>query len=422
VLGLVSGLGLYQLYTRTLCMHRNGTEPLSTNTLTDKLRTALSMFASTILSPVLLICRSPETPRLVYKPTAFNKKLAQACPTLHKFNECFFLGHPMNQTLHMLAMDIWCRQTTAIHRRELVTAADGGTIGLHWRSDPNTVPKDSPVVVLCPGFCEDSCDYPPFCVTEPLVQQGYHVVVYIRRGLSDLKLTTAQPFCLRGHEDLSAVLSKLRADFPKSTLLGVGLSTGAAILQRYVETTGVSSLLHAACTIDTGADWHGNFAWLLLKHPLIVTHYLLARFKSTLARNPDVMAAHDQLAAQGKKREVDWEAVFSANTAHDFFEAYHGRMFQHEGFYLQSTSPAASDFDQIQVPLLALVSNSDFLVEKEARDMMIGVAQRNENILLCVCERGGHTTRSEGLTGSSLWMGRACNEFFQGVLGAGPQE
>jgi len=413
VLGLAGTLALYRFYKRVLSLHRNGTYPLATNTLADKLRTILSMMAATFFAPVLLLCRRAEAPRLVYKATAANLATLERCPSLHKYTECFFLGHPFLQTMYMLMMDVWCRFTTPIHKRQTITTPDGGTIGLHWRSDSTTVKKGAPVVVVCPGFCEDSCDYPPYCITEPLVRAGWHVVIYIRRGLSGLPLSTAKPFCLRGYDDFSDVLHQLRAEYPESPLFGVGLSTGAAIVQRYLETTGEHSLLTAGCSFDSGVDWEGNFTWLLEKHPLVVTAYLLKRFKATINLNPEAVAEHDKLAERGDVAAVNWKAVHEAATAHDFFESYHGQFYEHEGTYLQSASPSPTDQAKVGVPLLTMQSESDFIIEHEARVAHTEAAKKNENIIVCICHGGGHTMRCEGWTGSSLWMGQASREFFE---------
>ena len=71
ILALATFLALYRFYSRVLRLHRNGKCPLATDTPLYMLRTILSMFAATVLAPVLL-WKGSETPKLVYKRTAAN--------------------------------------------------------------------------------------------------------------------------------------------------------------------------------------------------------------------------------------------------------------------------------------------------------------------------------------------------------------
>ena len=93
----------------------------------------------------------------------------------------------------MTVMDCWCNWRTPVTRQDVLTHQDPhsptekGIIALHWRSE-STVPRNAPVAIVLPGFCECSTDYPPFCVTEPLVQAGWNVCVYVRRGYHSIIL------------------------------------------------------------------------------------------------------------------------------------------------------------------------------------------------------------------------------------------
>ena len=66
---------------------------------------------------------------------------------------------------------------------------------------------------------------------------------------------------------------------------------------------------------------------------------------------------------RGDVAAVNWKAVHEAATAHDFFESYHGKFYEHEGTYLQSASPGPTDQSKVGVPLLTMQSDSDFIIE-----------------------------------------------------------
>ena len=70
--------------------------------------------------------------------------------------------------------------------------------------------------------------------------------------------------------------------------------------------------------------------------------------------------------ARGDVPHVNWKAVHKADTAHDFFEGYHGQFYKHKGFYLESTSPQPEDQANVRVPLLNMQTESDFIVQHEA--------------------------------------------------------
>ena len=104
----------------------------------------------------------------------------------------------------------------------------------------------------------------------------------------------------------------------------------------------------------------------------------------------------------------------------EFFEAYHAKVTPCDGAYLEWASPDKRDdfkvFETVQRPTLVLQSRSDFIVAHEARQVWERAAAAHESMITCLCSGGGHATRSEGWCGSSLWMGRACHEFFESVI------
>lgn len=129
--------------------------------------------------------------------------------------------------------------------------------------------------------------------------------------------------------------------------------------------------------------------------------------------------------ARGEAPPIDWDRVNAAVTAYEFFEAYHAKVLPCDGAYLDWASPDKRDhfkvFQNVRRPTLVLQSRSDFIVSHEARQVWERAAAAHEYMITCICSGGGHTTRSEGWCGSSLWMGRACHEFFESVIGMNSQ-
>jgi len=433
---------------RCLQRHRSTTEEsYSTASTLEKIENVSLMLASLLLTPVYYVTGSPETPALVYVPTDANRRLVARCPAMRRYDESPFLrGHPFLALSFMVFQEVlWCNRFMRVHgisHKEALTMQDGGTVALWWRStihladrgrddgsDGRVKPRKQragetrqlqpkrtltgvPVVVILPGLNEDATDFPPYCMSEPIVAAGWHCCIYVRRGQSGLPLTSPQPYCMFGADDLHAVLVHLSDAFPESPLLAFGGSTGGGIVQRYMEEKGPASLLSAGASADIGTNWTRNWTWFERQHPWLSTAIMLGKMKGVLRANA---AAFDGVG-------VDPEEVERAEDVKSFFTAYHGKAIQHPTrapgqTYLDWVTPAArSPARGITAPLLMHISHSDFVMQPSARLALHDAAKSHPLVLLCACEGGSHMMRPEGWSGDGLWLGRTTLEFFRAVL------
>jgi len=411
------------LRTRELVRSTKDDESLNTRTVPQKIETIVSMGAAVLLAPYFyLTSRGVEVPEITCAKTPFNQRILDGMRTAKSYSEtCYLCGHPLLSTLWMLLLELlWCNKCTTFHAKELLTMEDGGTVGLFWRSPrpDSKAPTNKPVVVILPGLSENASDYPPYALAGAALEAGWHVAIYVRRGLSGLPLTSPHPFCLRGTDDLHAVLKHLKAAYPEAPLVAMGLSTGAGIVLRYVETyTGEQNLLAAAAAVDAGVDWVENWAWFEKHHPQMSQNFLIKKMKSVVAKNTEVLRAGG----------VDVAGVLAAPSYQDFFKRLHSRTLApftqanweaaEEGAdYLQWASPSRRCPEAITVPTFILLSKSDYVMQPTSRARHRANALANANVVVCETRGGSHTMRCEGLAGGGKWMGQVCLEFATQVL------
>lgn len=224
-------------------------------------------------------------PGLVCKPTALAQHLLLHCRTLlHPSLATGPQGDPHLQTLSSL---LWPTEGTVcgggsgkVHfTRDHLMLNDGGIVALDWavglRGEPLLGAKceQHPGVCRGPGCRSGSGSgsggggsSPPILLLIPnclgvvtphlqslcclALRQGYHPVVFNRRGLGSCPLTTPRYQEFGDPRDLIQAVTYLHSRHPSATLLAVSEGSGSGLLLSYLGECGSSSYLTAAACIS----------------------------------------------------------------------------------------------------------------------------------------------------------------------------
>ncbi|KAJ3206607.1 hypothetical protein HK099_000495, partial [Clydaea vesicula] len=288
------------------------------------------------------------------------------------------------------------------YEREILTAADGGTISIDWTPRLNELFSDeSPILIVSHGLTGGSHEtYVHDLLYEALFHEvpahkrpdlenfenhpltaKFRCVVVNFRGCANTKLTSPLLYCGAYTDDLRLVVKHIHAKFPKAKLCGVGFSLGANIMTKYVGEEGVNCLFSAFVSVANPYDLISGA--LAMHRTWIGRNIYSAKMNANLKR---VLYTHKQILESNK---YDIDAIAKSKTITDFDAALTSIAFDYlnvTDYYRKASSNAY--INHIRVPTLLLTAFDDPVAHFETIPWY--EVNHNGYVVLGVTKGGGH--------------------------------
>ncbi|KAH9246701.1 hypothetical protein BASA81_015750 [Batrachochytrium salamandrivorans] len=204
--------------------------------------------------------------------------------------------------------------------RELLPTRDGGTICLSWASlttDKVELKPDAPVLFILPGTNGDELGgwYLKLASKYALLEQGYHVVVYVRRGCGGVPMSNgrpqdyADPLKPNSQSDIALAISHVRERHPDSKMLAMGYSLGGNFLANFLGNGHGPHPFTAAVCICSPYDVTGLSYWI--EHRYRLVDWVLRKAKADVLRQNRSAIEND---LETMSRGVDVDRICAANS------------------------------------------------------------------------------------------------------------
>ncbi|XP_077510671.1 protein ABHD1-like [Amblyomma americanum] len=238
------------------------------------------------------------------------------------------------------------------YRRELLVLSDRGLVALDWLNEEARGPV---VLVLVAGGYTDSQSRPWRSLLPALAALDFPCVVVNGRGCGGEPLTTHRITNAASVRDFAEVVKKVRQRYPRTCLLGVGMSLGGLLLCRYLCQRGPRAQLDAALAVSP--PFQPVVAARALANPwgfnrllnACITRGLVGRLRD----NEDVVRA---------SRAIRADHLFRCWTLASFYRRYAAPSFRFQSlpdFY--ENCSLKGKLCMVQRPLVFLVSEDDSL-------------------------------------------------------------
>ncbi|MEC7118690.1 MAG: alpha/beta fold hydrolase [Pseudomonadota bacterium] len=301
-----------------------------------------------------------------------------------------------NAHLQLLFLGLQKKNTQTLHydRIEQLSMHDGGTTALYWMGAG--LPDHTPTLVILHTITATPSSM------HPLIQDlhhhtGWRIVLCLRRGHADLKLTTPKISLFGSTSDLHEQLEAIQRYVPQSPLYGLGSSAGSGLLVRYLGETAEQSKFKAAFAYCPGYNIDEAFA---KAHPIysrLMTKKLIEKFIEPHLSQLNQLTSLPQLK--------------TAKTLLDF----HDQSYELAGYQSYTDYSAAHNpmrvFKQIQTPLMVLNAEDDPICKIENAEPYVDLIQQMSNVIFVTTTHGSHCAHYEGWHPES-WATRLMADFF----------
>ncbi|KAJ9582949.1 hypothetical protein L9F63_022710, partial [Diploptera punctata] len=325
------------------------------------------------------------------------------------------------------------------YRREILKLSDGGQVALDWFEDG--CPHDAPVIIILPGLTGESQAEYVKCLVKAANSIKLRIVVFNNRGQGGISLMTSRTYCASKCDDLSEVVTHVKAINPGIPIAATGVSMGGQlsgllllllyyyfllllllllllyiyfrlILGNYLASQQPSAekLLTAAMVISV--PWNVFKGTESIEKPVL--NLLLNRHLANgLCRNIERLK-------RDKVPQGPWnlEDVLKSKTIREFDSHYTTKQFGYkdvEDYYTDAT--IHDKLHKIQVPFLCLSAADDPFQPLEA--IPVEEANNSKNVAIVITARGGHIGFLEGFLPffQEQYMCRIFMQYFTGIFG-----
>lgn len=334
-----------------------------------------------------------ETPGLIHADSDRNRKILQACPSLHApFRPTPWACNNHLQIALLLLKEKLARRLR-YERVDPLIMSDGGTTAVEWLGLDRADTTPTMVLLHSVGGCAQTL--------APLSRyfhdsRGWRVAACVRRGHGGLPLTAASFNTMGSTADLREQLQYIRERYPHSPLYGIGVSAGSGLLVRYLGEEGENSLLRAAVAYCPAYDIDKAFG---RTHPFYST-------RVTRGLQSDYIAPHaDQFGAL--------QSYPDCCDATNLEELHHS-LYEVAGYPSYEAFDAASNpmhvIDNIDVPVLVINALDDpVCVGENVRENQEHIRRLPAGMLL-LTRRGSHCAYYEGWR-ALPWAHRVMGEY-----------
>ncbi|WVR06945.1 hypothetical protein IAU60_003981 [Kwoniella sp. DSM 27419] len=226
--------------------------------------TASALCAFIIYSTVTLLCRrygsitltSPRLPARLDNGDTVRTLVERCVPSLQDgYRASWWLPNGHLQTIYS-ALGDFAKDDPVTYERCLLLLPDGGTVGIDiFPPLAVDLPAHSPVIMINHGLTGGSHESYVrnivLALTKPLTAGGLggRAVVVNFRGCASTPLTSPHLYSTGSTIDLHTAILYMASLFPDAPMLGVGFSTGAAVMTRYLGEQGSRCRLKAGIVL-----------------------------------------------------------------------------------------------------------------------------------------------------------------------------
>ncbi|XP_028253816.1 phospholipase ABHD3-like isoform X2 [Parambassis ranga] len=351
--------------------------------------------------------RKCQTPALICSE-AFGAFLHKHCPVVaERFSPTPWCWGGRLQTLVCVLLK---SRPPVTYRNELIRTVDGGQISLDWVDNRASVsyPESStrPTVLILPGLTGNSQQSYVLHAINQATRRGYRCVVFNNRGLGGEELLTPITYCAANTSDLECVVRHVKELYPRSPLIGAGVSMGGMLLLNYLARKRTEAGMVAGITISAPFDalkssdsMEEPLNWLLFNK------YLTRGLCGAVTRHRKIL-----------EKVVDVDYVLKARTIREFDERFTSLLFGYKSCieYYHDASPSKK-LPNTTVPILCLNAADDPFSPQNA--FPVSIVQSLPNVALLLTAHGGHIAFLQGLFPQGEgYMERVFDQFVQAVF------
>ncbi|XP_076836646.1 protein ABHD15 [Brachyhypopomus gauderio] len=374
--------------------------------------------------------------KLICKPTALADYIKQHCATLaHAPLTKWPMADPHMQIFYNLLWPAEDDTQDMDFTRDHLLLEDGGIIALDWavglkdqkahtrRDHPSggtgCHSATSPILILIPNAL-GKVTHHLLSLCRLALQQGFHPVVFHRRGHGGCPLTTPRYQQFGDPSDLTQAVTYLRNCSPSSALLAVSEGSGSGLLLSYLGECGSSShLLAAACIspVFHGRLWFESpLPWLYHNLALFYCKLKLSRYATALSPVMDVGKIFGCRSLQDMEqimfcsvRQQDNTETSSPDKAE---EPRPGSPTRLDWVAYWEQNEPLRETDEVAVPVLCFYSCDDPLLPP-ASTLPMALFQNSPYFLLAMTTQGSHCGFKQAeAKGVGSWSHEAVLEYF----------
>lgn len=364
------------------------------------------MTTTTILSTLLIavsllwlayyFIKVVKKPELTYQQNPANQQLLAQCPSLtSRFWVTPWLFNSHLQLI-LLGFKKGFAAKLEYDQQDKIITNDGGTIAVDWLGRKSFDDQDNtPTLVLLHTISGSAQSMRGFALH---IHQrlGWRVAVCIRRGHSELALTSAQYNTMGSTADFRLQLEQIKSSVPNSPLYAVGTSAGSSVLARYLGEQGENTPLKAAVAYCPGYDLEVAFERAHSFYSKMMTKKLIKLFLA------------DKEHTFGHLKS--YQRCLNSVDLHDL----HNNIYEIAGYqshqeYLDESN-AAKVFNNIKIPTLILNAKDDPVCHIDNAYSKMNVIKELDSVILAITDRGSHCAYFEGITAKS-WANKMIAEY-----------
>lgn len=263
------------------------------------------------------------------------------------------------------------------------------------------------ILFVCHGLGGSSQSYYCRKLATCAARRGITVVVHNRRGHVTQNRSTKKPYPLHyDREDMDTAVAFVKTLFPDNKkLVGVGFSTGANLIVKYVGDTCAEGTnpFHGVVSVSNG--WHvARGVDALSKSKELADLVGVAYVKEIVLNHPHLRPMADMLSRCTSLKAAD-EGVMKHVYGQDF----------DMGAYYDSIS-CIHVLDKVRVPVLAIASRDDpFLAGQVDRVHMQAVLTNPKHVCCVTTSTGGHVGWLDGPKCKTKWLYCMILDFARGL-------
>lgn len=362
------------------------------------------------------VIKRRETPRIIAVPTEMNTRIASKCPSLKEYTAPFWAIGPIAQSVFskFLSRKDASAAKKYQYERECIELHDGVSVALDWRQTPNMT-DDTPIVMLFHGLGGDSTMSNMQTTSLYLLQHGYRVVVYNRRGHGGMSIMSSK-----------GSVSNLTQAFPQHYQLDDAVCAVAHVHKRYPlapkilvgYSAGANLATHVAAEPDTpfvGFVSASNPYCVLQAAKLIKQNQPMCNLLMATCVKEIIYSQLKELQQLLLPEEV--RKLTSCRCLRKLDDTLARYLYGYEGVdeYHQVVS-CKDKLKQIKIPMLAIGNDDDLVVDNSLLKYVEDAALENPNIMAVRTQRGGHLGWIQGMSTSPSWLHTVTKEWIDAVL------
>ena len=346
---------------------------------------------------------------LYYTKNVKNEKILSTCPNLSNpdFKPYFFLPLAFQQ-LAMTLTTLLIQDKSKINFREQKINKYGLTLYWPYLSDFEEITDPNvPILFFCPGMTGDTTD--PYVINLCIegLKNGYHVVVYQMRILSE-NFGVDETGKMNFSDDIDICLDVIRNQYPKTKIYGISGSFGANNLLFYLGDKNKKFPKNKK-KIEAAVSFSNPFNMEICSR---LAEGTIISTLVTILEQRNSKKIKDSIDKCPNLTYINTQELVECESPLLFDEMFNGRLHgcKTASEYYRKIS-AIQNLTQVDVPVLCINSLDDPITPSQA--IAYDDIKLNPNIFLIVTDKGSHMgfISNEKLTELKQWNLKLAFEF-----------